>query len=152
MAANSRKRTHSKAFGSKRALCMIAAIICVLPGGSSAESVPPEHMRRDLSKLLNRRDTSNGTLSITVSNNCTEDIYPGISTQNGNPPSPNGFRLQPGESQIVTVNSNWQGRIWPRTNCTFPNPNAPNKACDTGDCAGSLNCTVSVSLFKQYFD
>jgi Thaumatin family len=145
MVTNLRKRTHSRAFGSKSALFVAAAILCALPAGSSGGSVPPEHMRRDLPKGLSRRDVSNGTVSITVSNNCTEDIYPGISTQNGNPPSENGFLLQPGQSQMVTVSSNWQGRIWPRTNCSFPNNNAPNKACNTGDCAGALNCTVSVS-------
>jgi thaumatin family protein len=143
MASSSRKRTYANAFGTGRIICAAAAVACTVQSVVS-ESIPPAHMRQDLSKLLHRRDGSTGSIPITVINSCTEEICPGINTQHGDNPSLTGFCLQPGENQTITVSNNWQGRIWPRTNCTFPNPNAPSQACRTGDCAGALNCTVSV--------
>jgi len=144
MAANTRKRSHFKAFGTKRLLCAAAAIICFLPYTMAyqSRSIPPEHMRRDLTQLLSRRQ-SNGSISLVITNNCTEDIYPALNTQHGSRPSESGFLLQPHNSHTVQVSSNWQGRIWGRTNCTFPNPTAGNKACLTGDCVGALECMVS---------
>jgi Thaumatin family len=145
MGANPLKRNYSKAFGLKQLVFAAAVLACV--GSSMGESIPPEHMRRDLSRLLNKRQgsTNSSSIKITVINNCSETVWPGLNTQTGDPPSVNGFELDPGQSQDVYVSSQWQGRIWPRTNCTFPNPNPPNQACGTGDCAGALNCTVSVS-------
>jgi hypothetical protein len=147
MTSCSRKRTHAKAFGTGRILCATAALACTVHSTAS-ESIPPAHMRQDLSKLLHRRDSDNGSIPITVINGCLEEVCPGINTQNGSDPSLNGFCLQPNENQTIIVPSNWQGRIWPRTNCTFPNPNAPSQACRTGDCAGAVNCTVSVGRFS----
>ncbi|EON95928.1 putative thaumatin family protein [Phaeoacremonium minimum UCRPA7] len=48
----------------------------------------------------------------------------------------------------MEVSSNWQGRVWGRTNCTFTeNGTAPadmgGVACTTGDCFGKLDCAFS---------
>lgn len=84
---------------------------------------------------------------IQVTNNCGEDIYPAITTQGGNGPPDSGFRLRPGESNSQMVSSNWQGRVWARTNCSFnadgtaPANGASGPACLTGDCGGTVACT-----------
>lgn len=88
---------------------------------------------------------------LVITNNCGEDIYPGITTQGGSGPSQTGFQLTPGSSNNLTVSADWQGRVWGRTNCSFnsdgtgPSNNSPGKACGTGDCNGVLNCQVTVS-------
>ncbi|KAJ4360460.1 uncharacterized protein N0V89_001023 [Didymosphaeria variabile] len=82
-----------------------------------------------------------------VTNNCPEVIYPGISTQSGEGPMQNGFKLEPGDSHNQTVSEDWQGRVWGRTNCSFnddgtkPGDGGP-KACGSGDCNGVVNCRV----------
>jgi hypothetical protein len=128
------------------------AIACVLQGlvlcCVNAQTTPPLHMRRDLSHLPKRQ--SNGSVSITVWNNCSETIWPGVGTQHGTIPAITGFELESGSSKVVSVDPEWQGRVWGRTNCTFPNLNAPSKACGTGDCAGALNCTVSVRFLSTW--
>ncbi|KAF1348355.1 thaumatin family protein [Lizonia empirigonia] len=82
-----------------------------------------------------------------VTNNCPDDIWPGISTQSGNGPGTTGFKLSPGETKNQTVSEDWQGRVWGRTNCTFNDDgsgpaNGSGKACYSGDCNGILNCQV----------
>lgn len=150
-ALHPRKRSHPNAFGIKQLLCATAAIICSLPLSTAytSNSIPPEHMRRDLGKILGKRQ-SNGTLSLVITNNCTEDIYPAFNTQHGSTPSETGFLLQSHNSHTVQVSTNWQGRIWGRTNCTFPNPNTGLKTCQTGDCVGELECKSSVRLNLLY--
>ncbi|KAF1995734.1 glycoside hydrolase family 2 protein [Amniculicola lignicola CBS 123094] len=82
-----------------------------------------------------------------VSNYCPETVWPGISTQSGDGPPENGFKLEPGEMKNQTVSEDWQGRVWGRTNCSFnAEGTAPKsghgRACRTGDCNGILNCVV----------
>src|ERR1700761_5203690 len=82
-----------------------------------------------------------------VANWCVEDIYPGLLTQGGNGPQQNGFHLAPGSNQTIYVSSNWQGRVWGRTNCTFDSSGqaqgGSNSACSTGDCGGALSCQIA---------
>jgi len=85
-----------------------------------------------------------------VTNNCPETIYPGISTQSGDGPKENGFKLDPGETRNQTVSEDWQGRVWGRTNCSFNDEgtgpkSGHGKACRSGDCNGIVNCVVGVS-------
>lgn len=92
---------------------------------------------------------------IKVTNRCLDVIHPGVSTQTGAGPSTHGFELKSGTSRTLTVGSNWQGRVWGRTNCSFNAAgtgasnrgglNGAGKACMTGDCSGLLDCKVSVS-------
>jgi len=83
---------------------------------------------------------------------CSDTIYPGIITQSGTGPENSGFELSPGSNKTQTVSENWQGRVWGRTNCTFNQQGKSNgggKACGTGDCAGAIGCSVTVSSTKH---
>lgn len=105
------------------------------------------HMRRDPVNWVSQRAAD---VPLQVVNLCQEDIYPGIQTQSGTGPKDSGFRLRKGESHNQTVSEDWQGRVWPRTNCTFnaagtaPANGAPGKACSTGDCGGTIACKGTV--------
>jgi hypothetical protein len=93
------------------------------------------------------RDTS---VPLRVTNHCPEPIWPAILTQNGVGPESSGFELAPGISKPQTVSGDWRGRVWGRTNCSFPSAGGPasgqgGSACQTGDCGMFLECQSSVS-------
>jgi len=94
-------------------------------------------------------------VAVLVTNNCGETIWPGIGTQHGIGPGTGGFELKAGKTTELRVSHDWQGRFWGRTNCTFNAEGGPapashgNSACTTGDCAGQLNCAVSVRFFRS---
>jgi hypothetical protein len=93
------------------------------------------------------RDTS---VPLRVTNHCPEPIWPAILTQNGVGPESSGFELAPGISKPQTVSGDWRGRVWGRTNCSFPSAGGPasgqgGSACQTGDCGMFLECQGSVS-------
>lgn len=107
-------------------------------------------MKRIPAPNLQRRqgqDPMNDT-PLTIVNQCSEDIWPAIDTQHGSGPFTNGFKLASGEQNNLTVSSNWQGRVWGRTNCSFndagtgPASGGVGRACGSGDCNGALNCKV----------
>ncbi|KIW43747.1 uncharacterized protein PV06_04818 [Exophiala oligosperma] len=85
-------------------------------------------------------------LPLRVTNNCNEPIWPAILTQNGRGPASSGFVLQPGDTNPQTVSGDWRGRVWGRTNCSFPGSGSgPSSgsggvACTTGDCGSFLQC------------
>lgn len=91
------------------------------------------------------------TLPLRVTNNCNEPIWPAILTQSGIGPASSGFVLGPGDTNPQTVSGDWRGRVWARTNCSFPNSSgAPlsgqgGTACTTGDCGMFLECQGAVS-------
>lgn len=95
-----------------------------------------------------------GSIPLVISNNCGENIWPGIGTQAGTGAGTGGFELASGSSKSLTVSPDWQGRIWGRTNCSFnvagtgaSNLNGNNgggAACTTGDCGGVLSCVLTV--------
>lgn len=87
--------------------------------------------------------TGDDTIPLVVTNRCDSTIWPGLATQAGLGPGTGGFELKPGESKNLTVGSNWQGRVWGRTNCTV---NGESCACQTGDCFAKLDCEFSVCL------
>ena len=90
-------------------------------------------------------------LPLRVTNNCKESIWPAILTQEGTPPASSGFLLQPGETNPQTVGLDWKGRVWARTNCSFPNTGSVPASgqggapCETGDCGMFLQCQGAVS-------
>lgn len=94
-------------------------------------------------------------IPLVISNNCAESVWPAIGTQAGTGAGIGGFALAPGQSKRLTVSGDWQGRVWGRTNCSFnvagngaSNLNGfdgSGAACGTGDCAGVLNCALTVS-------
>jgi hypothetical protein len=69
-----------------------------------------------------------------VVNNCAYTVYPGIYPpvyQNG------GWAMAPGASVLITVPSNFNGRVWGRTGCDGSSP----ARCATGQCGGTgLQC------------
>jgi hypothetical protein len=92
-----------------------------------------------------------GSAPLVISNLCEDTIWPGIGTQAGTGAGVGGFELASGSSQSFTVSSDWQGRVWGRTNCSFNVAgtgaainNGAGAACDTGDCGGVLNCVNTV--------
>ncbi|KAI1002857.1 hypothetical protein K3495_g5344 [Podosphaera aphanis] len=92
-------------------------------------------------------------LPLEIINTCPETIWPAIGTQAGTGPGTGGFELSPGDTKSLAIGSNWQGRIWGRTNCSFNaagtgasnvmGNNGGGAACWTGDCGGLLNCVNS---------
>lgn len=89
---------------------------------------------------------STSTVPLVVANWCPDTIYPGILTQGGTGPSAGGFALTTNANKSMTVSSDWQGRVWGRTNCSFSSSGQGTgnngQACTTGDCAGALACTT----------
>lgn len=120
----------------------------VLLCGEASLVAGVHHMAVKAPRKLNRRKLDITPLLVT--NNCPDNIWPGISTQTGNGPGQTGFKLAPGETKNQTVSEDWQGRVWGRTNCSFNDDgtgsaNGGGRACYSGDCNGSLNCKVGVS-------
>jgi len=93
-------------------------------------------------------------IPLVVTNNCADTIWPGLGTQHGIGPGTGGFKLGPNDARKMWVSSDWQGRVWGRTNCTFnedgTGPGNLNgvdgngAACMTGDCFGRLDCLFTV--------
>lgn len=129
-------------------------LLCSVPG---AEALHHMNFTPDTNTTL-RFDT----VPLRVTNQCSEDIYPGIYTEPtyGNGPSTQGFKLSPGDRKDLNVGGNWQGRVWGRTNCTFnaegtgPSANGGfngGKSCQTGDCKGLLDCDeITVRCDSKY--
>jgi hypothetical protein len=100
--------------------------------------------------------SSSDDITIKITNNCGDTIWPAFATQSGTGPSTGGYELTPGSSQSSTVSHDWQGRIWGRTECSFNSDgtrasnlngnNGGGQACGTGDCNGVLSCVVTVCL------
>ncbi|RCV31888.1 hypothetical protein SETIT_6G214000v2 [Setaria italica] len=90
--------------------------------------------------------------SFTVSNYCSQPIWPGTLAGAGTPQLPTtGFRLDPGQTVQVPAPTGWSGRLWARTGCAFDA--GGNGTCQTGDCGGRLECagtgaTPPVTLFE----
>lgn len=85
-----------------------------------------------------------GRIPLVITNKCDTTIWPGLATQAGTGPGTGGFELEPGKNRTLWVGSDWQGRIWGRTNCTV---NGNSCACKTGDCFSKLDCEFSVSTW-----
>ena len=113
------------------------------------------HMKRPPLVDVSQRVT---TVPLVVKSLCSETIYPGIVTQSGSPPSSGGFQLQTGQQMNLTVGSDWQGRVWGRTNCSFNSQgtgasnnggnNGGGRACGTGDCGGIVSCKATVCVYS----
>ena len=74
--------------------------------------------------------------TLTIINNCNCNIWPAILSNSGSQPlSPTGFALGAGNSQAITVPSNWSGRLWGRTQCS--GDTTGKFTCLTGDCGSS---------------
>jgi len=136
-----------------------ALFLNILPGVESARSLyDPARRAPDPNRPVRwgppeKRDNS---IPLVISNQCGDTIWPGIASQAGTGPGTGGFALESGTSNNLLVSTDWQGRIWGRTNCSFnvggtgpSNLNGNNgggAACGSGDCAGVLSCVGSVSF------
>ena len=108
----------------------------VLLCGEASLVAGVHHMAVKAPRKLNRRKLDITPLLVT--NNCPDNIWPGISTQTGNGPGQTGFKLAPGETKNQTVSEDWQGRVWGRTNCSFNDDgtgsaNGGGRACYSGE-------------------
>ena len=142
-------------FPYRRLIILVVLVLFVRPSGVSADLYPVHHrLVAPVSNSVRKRDTDK---PLRVTNGCQETIHPGISTQAGIGPETNGFELEPGSSRLLTVSSDWQGRVWGRTNCSFNAAgtgasnrgglNGGGRACMTGDCGGIVNCRLAVCGF-----
>ena len=95
---------------------------------------------------VEKRQSGSRDTPLLIANWCDNDIHPGLLTQGGDGPPETGFHLSPGSNQTVYVASDWQGRIWGRTNCSFDDSGQAqggSTACSTGDCGGALACEIA---------
>ena len=127
---------------------MIALLLSLLALSNAPTGYAVHHMKRAPVHWVNRRDDGK---PLRVTNNCEDDIYPGIQSQAGDGPESNGFHLAPGDSKSQTVSADWQGRVWARTNCSFNSDgtaaaSGSGKACLTGDCGGTIACLGTVGF------
>ncbi|BGP46893.1 hypothetical protein JCM10450v2_002744 [Rhodotorula kratochvilovae] len=79
---------------------------------------------------------------ITVTNQCTFTVWPGLFTSVGPQPAQDtGWEAAPGSTLTFEVEESWGGRVWPRTGCDFSDASKPDYAqCETGGCKGGLKC------------
>ncbi|TID12847.1 Osmotin thaumatin-like protein [Venturia nashicola] len=76
-----------------------------------------------------------------VTNSCRDTVWPGLFTSGGTGPETMGFELTTGSTRNLSVLSDWNGRIWGRTNCTFDGKGVGS--CGTGACGTSLVCSAT---------
>ncbi|KAF3764990.1 Osmotin, thaumatin-like protein [Cryphonectria parasitica EP155] len=81
----------------------------------------------------------NGKVPLQIYNKCPDTLWPAIYTASGTGPDTGGFELTAGSNQSLEVSSNWDGRVWARTNCTSSGDGLLD--CQTGSCQGQMNCT-----------
>jgi hypothetical protein len=78
--------------------------------------------------------------NVTVTNNCSYTVYPGIypaTYDNG------GWSMAPGTSVSFTLANGWNGRIWGRRGCNSASP----AVCTTGSCGGTgLQCAGTTGV------
>jgi hypothetical protein len=80
-----------------------------------------------------------GQRQVTFVNHMAETIW--VAATPGNAPArlaTTGWKLPAGEQITITVPNHWNGRFWGRTGCHFDTTG--EGACQTGDCAGRLQC------------
>ncbi|XP_031743766.1 thaumatin-like protein [Cucumis sativus] len=79
-------------------------------------------------------------VQLIIVNNCKHSIWPGILGNAGHPiPRDGGFHLCTGEQTVIEMPERWSGRVWPRQGCHFDQKTGLG-SCQTGDCAGLLQC------------
>jgi hypothetical protein len=81
---------------------------------------------------------SMASCTFTISNYCSQPVWPGTLAGAGTPQLSTGFRLDPGRSVQVAAPTGWSGRMWARTGCVFDA--GGNGKCQTGDCGGRVEC------------
>jgi beta-mannosidase len=129
------------------------AALCPADSQGKSWRTCPTHLTAPLALLLlaslpfaTAQDDGVPLVPLRVTNNCQEPIWPAILSQSGTPPQSSGFLLNPGQTKAQTVGLDWKGRVWGRTNCSFPTTNGGpssgqgSSPCQTGDCGQFLQC------------
>ncbi|XP_047161394.1 uncharacterized protein LOC124831449, partial [Vigna umbellata] len=76
---------------------------------------------------------------LTIANNCSYPVWPGIQSSPQYPVvARGGFFLPPNSEQWIGFSDLWSGRIWGRLGCNFDA--AGRGKCITGDCGSGLYC------------
>ncbi|KAK9071446.1 hypothetical protein SSX86_010015 [Deinandra increscens subsp. villosa] len=78
--------------------------------------------------------------TFTLTNQCSYPVWTGLLSGASSPPLPTtGFVLDPSQSNSISIDSGWSGRIWGRTLCSTDS--AGRFTCVTGDCgSGTVEC------------
>ena len=148
----SRREAPNSASVVGRLLLVTIALGAVLPGADAAHQHvfrrgwQGEFLRLTKGPVVTKRgppEDSEHRVPMHITNRCDGTMWPGIATQSGTGPGTGGFEMEAGNTTKLWVSSDWQGRIWGRTNCTVDGTSA---SCETGDCLGDLDCEFSVSL------
>ncbi|KAJ7539476.1 hypothetical protein O6H91_11G095800 [Diphasiastrum complanatum] len=72
-------------------------------------------------------------------NKCGQTVWAGTQPNSGKPVLSNGgFTLGAGQSSTINAASDWAGRFWGRTGCSFDS--SGQGSCLTGDCGNVLAC------------
>ncbi|TKA26598.1 hypothetical protein B0A50_04706 [Salinomyces thailandicus] len=103
---------------------------------AAAGHAPHHYMNRF---KIAKRQSGDANTPLMLTNWCPDSVWPAIDSQGGTGPSNTGFELASGDNQTEYVSSDWQGRVWGRTNCTFSG-HGGGSACTTGDCGGLEAC------------
>ncbi|GAA5910930.1 hypothetical protein JCM8208_006690 [Rhodotorula glutinis] len=95
--------------------------------------------------LISLADAQKKNRKITVTNQCTFTVWPGLFTSVGPLPSQEtGWEAKSGTSLTFEVEESWGGRVWPRTGCDFSDTSKPDyDQCETGGCIGGLQCNAT---------
>lgn len=81
--------------------------------------------------------TGGNSATFTITNKCSNTIWPGILSNAGTDQLPTtGFALNSGDSNTFSVPTSWSGRLWGRTLCS-QDPTTGKFTCLTGDCGSS---------------
>jgi hypothetical protein len=85
--------------------------------------------------------TPAGSRTFTIVNTLSQTIWVASNRNDSHPLAATGWKLAPGQSTTFAVPSQWGGRIWGRTGCTFDS--GGHGHCQTGDCGGVFQCKGS---------
>ncbi|KAI6917993.1 hypothetical protein KC341_g18178, partial [Hortaea werneckii] len=97
-------------------LLALVATAWILPCATAGSRDINHHMNKF---RIAKRQHGNASTPLVMSNWCSDTIWPAVDSQGGTGPENTGFELASGENQTEYVSSDWQGRVWGRTNCTF---------------------------------
>ena len=142
-------------FSSRHVLYLLVALIFIAHASARTNHTSIRNWQARFIEQSERLDVAkrgppsddDDKVRLVITNRCESTIWPGLATQAGLGPGTGGFELKPGASKNLSVGSNWQGRIWGRTNCTV---NGESCACQTGDCFAKLDCEFSVCFFSLF--
>jgi hypothetical protein len=82
-----------------------------------------------------------GYRRFTIVNSLGQTVWAAATQNKDHPLAATGWVLAPGQSVQFAAPSQWGGRIWGRTGCSFDA--SGHGHCQTGDCGGKFQCAAS---------